>query len=69
LNTLYIHDRKTVECAEEFLTLFGVSAAFEASARAHKSRTLGNVPHYCHWRTVERLILSLADMPEDVTLH
>jgi len=33
--------------------------AFEAQARAERSRDLGNALHFCRWRQIERLILLL----------
>jgi hypothetical protein len=42
--------------ADELITLYGSGAAGEAKLRASRSRDLGNVILFCHWREIERLI-------------
>jgi len=56
--------------ADDLIARFGVYAASEASARADRSRDLGNVVHFCRWRQIARMIemLSLSDRA-DATLH
>jgi hypothetical protein len=64
-----IIDRAAYDSAQELLTLFGRLAPLEANARANQSRDVGNIVHYCRWRSVGRLIEALADDPEGMTLH
>jgi hypothetical protein len=42
--------------ASELITKFGPEAGSQAKARARRSRDLGNVVLFCHWREIERLI-------------
>ena len=64
-----IADRASYDAAQELLSLFGGLAGYEAKARANQSRDIGNVVHYCRWRTVERLITLLSEEAEGETLH
>lgn len=57
-------DRAGADLATEFMALFGAQASSEAAARARRSRDRGNVPDYCRWRQVERLIAALEDGAE-----
>lgn len=64
-------DLITRQCAldaSDLITSHGDAAAFEAAARAERSRDVGNLIHFCRWRRVERLIGVLA-APEAATLH
>lgn len=62
-------DGRSVSDADQLITAFGALACAEASARADRSRDLGNHIHFCHWRQVERLIALMAS-PEAVgTVH
>jgi len=47
--------------AEALIERFGMHAGFEAAALAEHSRSLGNHVHFCRWRQVERLIVTLSD--------
>ncbi|HEV2747546.1 MAG TPA: hypothetical protein VGW34_09650 [Allosphingosinicella sp.] len=57
-------DRAAVTEATDLIARFGEFARLEAASRADRSRSLGNVVHFCHWRQVERAIdmLSLEDV-------
>jgi hypothetical protein len=48
---------------------FGEDAAMEAAARAERSRDVGNVLHFCHWRQIERVIETLASDEVRGTVH
>ena len=48
---------------------FGDMAAVEAANRADRSRTLGNVIHFCHWRQIERAIEMLRGKDVTDTVH
>ena len=51
------------------MTLFGEMAVAEAAQRADRSRAVGNVIHFCHWRQIERAIEVLS-VPHAVgTVH
>ncbi len=53
----YVHvDRAGLDQAQELMALFGELATFEAAQRADRSRAVGNVIHFCHWRQIERAI-------------
>lgn len=65
----YLSDRSSVAEAAELIAKFGDDAGFEAAARADASRGMGNVPHFCRWRQVERLILLLSADRAIGTVH
>ena len=67
--TPYVSDRAHFEAASELMTQYGDFAALEATARANRSRNIGNALGFCKWRSIERLIGVLSIIPEDVTLH
>ena len=48
---------------------FGQHAQSEAAQRADRSRSLGNVIHFCHWRQVERTIEMLNVAEATGTVH
>ena len=57
----HVHaDRAAYEAAATLIDSLGDYAADEASARAEKSRSLGNIVHFCRWRQVERAIALLS---------
>ena len=67
---VYLPDASAAADAADLIARFGDHAALEAAARAHKSRGLGNVVHFCRWRQIERMIqlLSTTDRA-DATVH
>jgi hypothetical protein len=65
----YVADRALVADATDLMALFGGDAAFEAAARADRSRDLGNVIHFCRWRQVERLVMLLSEDEATGTVH
>lgn len=66
---LYLADRHMVTDASSLIRAFGAFAADEAAIRADRSRSVGNVVHFCRWRQVERLVRLLeTDLPTG-TLH
>ena len=66
---VHVQDRATLSEADDLIALFGEHAQFEAAARADRSRSLGNVVHFCHWRQVERTIAMLRDDEVTGTVH
>ncbi|PZO91755.1 MAG: hypothetical protein DI623_02305 [Sphingomonas sanxanigenens] len=65
----YVANRTCLTAATELIASFGEDAGLEAAARADRSRDIGNVHHFCHWRQVERLILVLASDEPVGTVH
>jgi len=55
--------------ADELISRFGAYAASEAARRASRSRSLGNIIHYCRWRQIERMIEVLSAGPGGATHH
>ena len=53
---VYVVDRAAFTGATELMARYGAFAQEEAANRADKSRSLGNVVHFCHWRQIERAI-------------
>ena len=66
---LYVANRSTYAQAAELIARFGDDAGFEAAARADRSRDVGNVVTYCHWRQIERLIVALSGEAVTGTVH
>ena len=55
----FIHGRLALADASDLIEQFGESAMYEAASRAERSRDLGNVARFCHWRQIERVIAAL----------
>lgn len=66
---IHLPDRGALADADELMQRFGAHAGSEAARRAHHSRALGNLVHYCRWRQIERLIDRLGGEPGGATLH
>lgn len=64
----YIADRATLDTAVSLISEFGEGAVLQAAARADASRNQGNVPSFCRWRQIERLIAKLGQRGGS-TLH
>jgi hypothetical protein len=62
-------DRAALTEANELIARFGEHAQLEAAMRADRSRSLGNVLHFCHWRTIERTIEMLSLKDATGTIH
>ena len=65
----FISGRAALADAAQLIETFGDDAGFEAAARAEKSRGNGNVLKFCHWRQIERVIVSLSDREVRGTVH
>jgi hypothetical protein len=61
--------RAALNAASELMERFGEHAGSEAAHRADRSRTLGNVIHFCRWREIERAIEMLRDESVTGSLH
>lgn len=66
---IYLADAHAIDQAQELIATFGDDAGFEASARADRSRDLGNHVHFCRWRQIERLIVLMAVERAVGTVH
>ena len=60
-NHVHVPDRAALAEATELIAHYGEHAQMEAAQRASRSRTLGNVIHFCRWRQIERAIEMLSD--------
>lgn len=69
LEHVYIADRRAADDAAQLLADYGTAAPAEASARADRSRNLGNVIHFCRWRQIERLVAVLGSEDAVGTVH
>lgn len=69
LHHVHVSDRAALAEATELMLLFGEHALIEAATRADRSRSLGNVLHFCHWRQIERTILMLSAEGVTGTVH
>ncbi|MDB5698125.1 MAG: hypothetical protein JWN69_929 [Alphaproteobacteria bacterium] len=68
-NQIHPIDRAALADANELIARFGEHAGIEAASRADKSRTVGNVIHFCRWRQAERTIEMLAVKDAPGTIH
>lgn len=66
---VHVQDRAALAAANELISLFGEHAGTEAASRADRSRALGNVIHFCHWRQIERAIEMLSTPEVSGTVH
>lgn len=65
----FISGRPALAAAAELMDRFGDDAALEAAARAERSRDNDNVVGFCHWRQIERVIVTLACEEVRGTVH
>ena len=65
----FIHGRLALTDAWDLIERYGDDAAFEAAARAERSRDDGNVVRFCHWRQIERVIATLSCDEVTGTVH
>lgn len=66
---VHVEDRELLTEATDLMTHYGELAQFEAAQRADRSRSLGNVIHFCRWRQVERTIAMLSADEVTGTIH
>ena len=69
MDTPFINGRNSLADAALLLETYGDNAGFEAAARAEVSRENGNVLRFCHWRQIERVIVTLSDSEIRGTIH
>jgi hypothetical protein len=65
----FIHGRDALADASELIARYGEEAGFQAAVRAERSRDLGNIIRFCHWRQIERVIAALACDEVRGTVH
>ena len=56
----FISGRPALADAAELIEQYGDNAGLEAAVRAEESRDAGNVVRFCHWRQIERVIVTLS---------
>jgi hypothetical protein len=69
MDTPFIHGRLALADASDLIERYGDDAGFEAAVRAERSRDLGNVVRFCHWRQIERVIATLASDEVRGSIH
>ena len=65
----YISGRPALADAAELIDRFGDDAGLEAAVRAERSRDAGNVIRFCHWRQIERVIVTLSSEEVRGSVH
>jgi hypothetical protein len=66
---VHVEDREALADAHDLISHYGELAQYEASQRADRSRSLGNVIHFCRWRQIERTIAMLSTDEVTGTVH
>jgi hypothetical protein len=69
MTTPYISGRGALSDAATLIDTYGDDAGFEAASRAESSRDAGNVIRFCHWRQIERVIVTLSSREVSGTVH
>ena len=69
MDTPFINGRAALADAALLLETYGDDAGFEAAARAEAGRDRDNVMQFCHWRQIERVIVTLSDQEVRGTVH
>ena len=64
-----LSDRAALAEADELMTRFGELAWLEAATRADRSRSIGNLAHFCRWRSIEHAIKVLSDERAPGAIH
>lgn len=69
MDTPFIRNRDALAEAMLLLEQYGDDAGFVAGSRAEKSRDNDNVILFCHWRQIERVIVTLSATEAPGTIH
>jgi hypothetical protein len=69
VDTLFISGRPALADAADLIKRYGDNAGLEAAVRAERSRDAGNVTRFCHWRQIERVIVTLSSREVLGSLH
>ena len=65
----FISGRPALADAADLIDRYGDDAGLEAAVRAEKSRDAGNVIRFCHWRQIERVIVTLSSEEVRGSVH
>jgi hypothetical protein len=65
----FISGRPALADAADLIDRYGDDAGLEAAVRAKRSRDAGNVARYCHWRQIERVIVTLSSEEVRGSVH
>ena len=69
MEPVFISGRPALADAAELIDRFGDDAGLEAAVRAERSRDAGNVIRFCHWRQIERVIVTLSTEEVRGSIH
>ena len=69
MDSPFISGRPALADAAELIERYGDNAGLEAALRAEESRDAGNVVRFCHWRQIERVIVTLSSDEVRGTVH
>lgn len=69
MDSLFIANRTALADATALIERFGDDAGLEAASLADGARDRGNVIRFCHWRQIERVIVTLASREAVGTVH
>lgn len=69
MDSPFISGRPALADAAELIESFGDDAGLEAAVRAERSRDAGNVLRFCHWRQIERVIVTLSSEEVRGSVH
>ncbi len=69
MDSPFISGRPALVDATELISVYGDDAGLEAALRAEQSRDSGNVARFCHWRHIERVIVTLTNQEVRGTIH
>ena len=69
MDSPFISGRPALVDAADLIERFGDDAGLEATVRAEQSRDAGNVLRFCHWRQIERVIVTLSSDEVRGTIH
>jgi len=69
MDSPFISGRPALADAAELIDSFGDDAGLEAAVRAERSRDAGNVLRFCHWRQIERVIVTLSSEEVRGSVH
>ena len=65
----FISGRAAIDDAVALVEEYGPDAPLAAMMRAERSREVGNLRKFCHWRQIERVIATLSDEEVRGTIH
>jgi hypothetical protein len=60
MQEFFITSRGALDDAMALIDEYGADAALAAAERAERSRDVGNLSNFCHWRQLERVVALLA---------